>query len=69
MALSSVDGQLEGRDHTWTKQKCGMENNKLYYPTSNLITCNDYCKSISWGYGNCEINAGYGECLCGYIHL
>lgn len=62
LALSSVKGQ--GRK--WTGQKCGMDNQKLYDRTLNLDTCNDYCLSISWHYGICEINKGYGECYCGF---
>lgn len=61
MAISSVHGQ----GATWTGKKCGIDNQQLYDISSS---CNDYCKSIGWQYGKCEINKGYGECLCGFVH-
>lgn len=58
--------QLEG---VWTGQKCGVDNKKIYPNIPNVVTCNDYCRSIllSVYSADCEVNNGYGECRCYYL--
>lgn len=63
-ALSSVHGQ----NTKWTGYKCSVSSQQLYDRSlPNIDTCADYCRSplVAWHIGRCEINNGYGECLCG----
>lgn len=49
---------------SWSEQKCGIDNQKVYDRSLNFDTCNDLCVARNARSGSCVLHNGYGECQC-----